>query len=52
MVTTAETTKIDRQAIRDELEETRAAFHTLLAGIPDDALERPTTNPAASGLLK
>ena len=46
MTTTTETLKIDRQAIRHELEDTRAAFHALLAAIPDDAWERPTSNPA------
>jgi len=38
--------KIDRQAIHEELEATRVAFHALLVSIPDEALERPTSNPA------
>lgn len=35
-----------REAIRRELEETRLAYHNLLAAIPDDAWERPTANPS------
>lgn len=37
---------VDRQAIRAELEQTRAAFQALLARVPDDAWEHPTSNPA------
>jgi hypothetical protein len=33
-------------AIRTQLDETRAAFHTLLDEIPADAWERPSRNPA------
>ena len=39
------TPTVDRQAIRAELEKTRAAFHALLAQIPGDDWERPTSNP-------
>jgi hypothetical protein len=35
-----------REAIRREMEETRAAYHKLLKSIPDDGWERPTTNPS------
>ena len=37
---------VDRQAIRAELEQTQAAFQALLARVPDDAWEHPTSNPA------
>jgi len=46
MTTLAQVGQVDRQAIRDELEETRDAFHALLASIPDEAFEQPTNNPA------
>lgn len=46
MTAPAETTSTQRQAIRDELEETRVAFHALLDSIPDEAMEQPTSNPA------
>lgn len=35
-----------RAALRQELEAGRAAYHALLAAIPDDAWERPSANPA------
>ncbi|MDX1414441.1 MAG: DinB family protein [Candidatus Promineifilaceae bacterium] len=35
-----------RDELRHEIEETRAAFHQLLAKIPDEALSRPSDNPA------
>lgn len=35
-----------RETLRAELEDTRDKFQTLLAQIPDDAWELPTTNPA------
>ena len=34
-----------REALREELEATRQAYHELLASIPDDAWNRPTANP-------
>ncbi len=46
MTAPAQATEVDSQAIRDELEETRDAFHALLASIPDEAFEKPTSNPA------
>jgi hypothetical protein len=46
MKTPVQTIPMDRQAIRDELEETRDAFHALLASIPNEAFELPTSNPA------
>lgn len=35
-----------RAALQQELEETRTAYHKLLASIPDNAWERPTANPS------
>lgn len=35
-----------REALRQEIEETRAAFHALLAAVPDAALHLPSDNPA------
>lgn len=35
-----------RDALRRELEDTRSAYHALLAEIPDGAWERPSANPA------
>lgn len=38
--------KSPREALRAELEDTRKAYHALLADIPDTAWEKPTANPA------
>ncbi len=35
-----------RDELRQEIEETRAAFHRLLEEVPDEALSRPSDNPA------
>ncbi|MCB8967494.1 MAG: nitroreductase family deazaflavin-dependent oxidoreductase [Ardenticatenaceae bacterium] len=40
------TTVNHAKTLHQELEETRAAYHALLAEIPDDAWERPSANPA------
>jgi hypothetical protein len=45
-ITMSQTKEIDREAVRAELEATRKAFQALLAAIPDEAMERPTSNPA------
>lgn len=46
MTAPGQATKVDSQAIRDELEETRDAFHALLTSIPDKVFEERTSNPA------
>ncbi|MGD2077159.1 MAG: DinB family protein [Chloroflexota bacterium] len=46
MTKSVQAKQVDPQAIRAELEETRVAFHALLATIPDDAFEQATRNPA------
>lgn len=35
-----------RDELREEIEATRAAYHQLLARVPDEALKRPSDNPA------
>jgi uncharacterized damage-inducible protein DinB len=35
-----------RETLRIELETTRTAYHQLLADVPDNAWEKPTSNPA------
>ena len=35
-----------REELRQEIEETRTAYHRLLAEVPDKALSRPSDNPA------
>ena len=35
-----------REELQQEIEETRQAFHALLASIPDEAFDLPSDNPA------
>lgn len=35
-----------RERLRQEIESTRVAFHNLLDSIPEEALSRPSDNPA------